>query len=231
MQCRHTPEVKMVFHLSSVSAGAFHLFFSSFLLPSYPFPPEAEPTFNVYASITDAFLSVFSLQGTRAAAIWAFHNGGSENAEGGSICRHAGWLSEGGSPNGRVWQSKYCQAFRYLDKALMYSVPPSANLLWGCWGCRGEHAFSAGELFYVPLQALLTFPPEQVSKCRPDAVALTGWCIVIKPPCPAPSILLIMLLPSSASSFVTLAHIFRESTSSLELSFILQVLKKSQAQL
>lgn len=142
MRCRYAWEVKMVFHVPSVGAGASHFFFSfSFFLSAYPFAPETDPTFGMHSSITDVFLSPLSLQGPRAAAIWAFHNGGSENAEGGSVRRHAGWLSEGGSPHGRVWQPEYCQAFRYLNEVPMSRVPPTANLLWGCWACRGKHAW------------------------------------------------------------------------------------------
>jgi len=145
MQCRHAREVKMVFHVPSVNAGAFHFFFFPFFfLWAYPFALETEPTFVVHASITDTFLSPLSLQGPRAAALRAFHNGGSENAEGGSICRHAGWLSEGGSPHGRVWQSEYRQAFRYVNKVPVKRVPPSADLLRGCWGCRDEHTCMTG---------------------------------------------------------------------------------------
>lgn len=66
-----------------------------------------------------------------------------------------------------------------------------------------EHAScERGELFCMPLHALLNYPPEHVSKCRSDAGALTGWCIVINPPRPALSILLTIWLPSSASSLI-----------------------------
>jgi len=69
---------------------------------------------------------------------------------------------------------------------------------------RENASCKRGELFCVPLHALLNCPPEQVSKLTSDAVALTGWCIVINPPRLALSILLTILLPSSASSLITL---------------------------
>lgn len=142
-------------------------------------------------------------QGPRTTAIWTLHNGGSENAERGSICGHAGRLPEGGSPHGWIWQSEHCQALRYLNEVPMYggtSSCKSAGVLLGaqgstrmhdqCWvmmdcSTRENSLFKRGELCYESLHALLNSSREQVWKCRSEAAALAGQHLVTKPPHPA----------------------------------------------
>lgn len=59
-------------------------------------------------------LNVCLLQSTRPAASGVFHDGGCEDAEGGSLSWHAEWLPERGSAHGRIWPSKHRATPRYV---------------------------------------------------------------------------------------------------------------------